>query len=111
MVYIHHAISVKWVVLNGNKYLSEKSLVVATVDSNDMPVFGRVTDIFVLDSILYCFEFQRYSTVCYDRDYMSYKVEVPNLAQGNELLNAEKLVDFTLYYSYSNNMGAYVPMK
>lgn len=52
-----------------------------------------------------------YSTVCFDRDYMSYKIEVPNLAEATELVNADNLVDFTPYYSLSHRDITYVPVK
>ncbi|CAM4575138.1 unnamed protein product [Leuciscus chuanchicus] len=54
---------------------------------------------------------QMFSTVCFDRDYMSYKIEVPNLAEATELVNADNLVDFTPYYSFSHRDITYVPMK
>ncbi len=42
---------------------------------------------------------------------MSYKIEVPNLAEGTELINADDLVDFTPYYSFNQKDMTYVPMK
>lgn len=69
---INHAVSVKWINLNGNKYMREKSLIVSAVNSNDLPEFGLVRNIYVINSSLYCFEFQQHNTICYDRDYMAY---------------------------------------
>ncbi len=42
---------------------------------------------------------------------MSYTIEVPNLAEGTELINADELVDFTPYYSFNHKDMTYVPMK
>lgn len=69
---VNHAVSVKWINLNGNKYMREKSLIVSAVNSNDLPEFGLVRNIYVINSSLYCFEFQQHNTICYDRDYMAY---------------------------------------
>lgn len=108
---IDHAVSVKWITLNGNKYICEKTLLACMADSTSLTEFGLVKNIYVINSSLYCFECQRYSTVCFDRDYMSYKVEIPNLAEGTELVNADKLVDFTPYYSFIHKDITYVPIK
>jgi len=108
---ISHAVSVKWITLNGNKYIREKSLLVCMANASSLPEFGLVRNIFVINSSLYCFECQMLSTVCFDRDYMSYKIEVPNLAEATELVNADNLVDFTPYYSFSHRDVTYVPMK
>ncbi len=42
---------------------------------------------------------------------MSYTIEVPNLAEGTELINADEHVDFTPYYSFNHKDMTYVPMK
>lgn len=49
----------------------------------------------MVDSSLYCFEYQLYETLGLNRDLLAYEVAVPNLAQGTELIDAEKLVDHT----------------
>ncbi len=108
---VNHAVSVKWITLNGNKYICEKTLLVCMANSSSLPEFGLVRNIYVINSSLYCFVCQRYSTVCFDRDYMSYKIEVPNLAEGTELINTDDLVDFTPYYSFNHKDMTYVPMK
>ncbi len=108
---VNHAVSVKWITLNGNKYICEKTLLVCMANSSSLPEFGLVRIIYVINSSLYCFVCQRYSTVCFDRDYMSYKIEVPNLAEGTELINADDLVDFTPYYSFNHKDMTYVPME
>ena len=77
---IKHAVSVKWIVLNGNKYICNKTLIVTAVS---MPC----------------------------RDYMAYKIEIPMLAQANDLMEADSLVDFTPYYTVTHNSTTYVPMK
>lgn len=42
---------------------------------------------------------------------MAYQVEVPHLAQATELVDAEKLVDFTSYYTISRKGQTYVQVK
>ena len=42
---------------------------------------------------------------------MAYQVEVPHLAQATELVNAEKLVDFTSYYTISSKSQTFVQVK
>lgn len=42
---------------------------------------------------------------------MAYQVEIPHLAQATELVNAEKLVDFTPYYTTSCKDQTFVQMK
>ena len=81
---VKHAVSVKWIILNGNKYMQEKSLIVSAVNCNDLPEFGLVRNIYIINSSLYCFEFQQHDTICFDRDYMAYKIEIPNMAQATE---------------------------
>lgn len=60
---------------------------------------------------MYCFELQPYTTLCYDWDYMAYKIEIPIMAQANELTSSENLVDFTPYYTFTHKDVTYVPMK
>lgn len=42
-------VSVKWYILNGNKYISAKSMIIVDVDGA-FPVFRLIKDIFVIDS-------------------------------------------------------------
>lgn len=42
---------------------------------------------------------------------MAYQVEVPHLAQATELVGAEKLVDFTSYYTICNKGQTYVQVR
>lgn len=72
-----------------------------------MPEFGLLRYIFVINLTLYCFEFQAYNTVCFDKYCLSYKVEVPNLVQATELLNVENCFDFPPYYTFCNRNGTY----
>lgn len=97
--------------LNGNKYMRDKSLVVSTVNSSNLPEFGLVRNIYVINSSLHCFELQQHDTLCYDRDYMAYKIEIPHMAQATELICADNLVDFTPYYRFTHKDMEYVPMK
>ena len=48
--------------------------------------FGLVKNIFLVDSRLYCLEYQPFQTVCFNRNVMAYQVEVPHLAQATELV-------------------------
>ncbi|KAL4008313.1 hypothetical protein ACER0C_002165 [Sarotherodon galilaeus] len=108
---VNHAVTVKWLNLNGNKYIRDRSLIVCAVGSSDLPIFGLVKNIYVINSSLYCFEFQQHNTICYDRDYMSYKIEIPNMAQATELISADNLIDFTPYYSFTHKAMTYAVMK
>ena len=101
----------QWLILNGNKYVSQKSFIVTSATDDDMPVFGLIQDIFVINSTLCCFEIQSYNTLCFDKDFLSYTVEIPYLAQANELVMADSLVDFTSYYTFCNSENIYIPVK
>ena len=81
------------------------------LNSYDLPEFGLVRNIYVINSSLYCFEFQQHSTICFDKDYMAYKIEIPTMAQATELISANNLVDFTPYYSFTHKDMTYVTMK
>ena len=48
-----NAVSVEWINLIGNKYTREKTLLVTAVNSNDLPEFGLVSNIYVINSSLY----------------------------------------------------------
>ncbi|KAK0138672.1 hypothetical protein N1851_024793 [Merluccius polli] len=52
-----------------------------------------------------------YNTICYNRNYMAYQIEIPNLAQATELISVDNLVDFTPYYRFTHKDMVYVPMK
>lgn len=58
--------------LNGNEYIRKKSLNISSVNSN-LPQFGHVRNVYMINSAL----FQHNSTICYVRDYMAYKIEIP----------------------------------
>ena len=70
-----------------------------------------MSNIYVVNSSLYCFELQQHTTVCYDGNYMAYTTEIPNMAQATELIASDNLVDFTPYYSYTHKDVTYVPAK
>ena len=105
---IHHAASVKWLVINGNKYITEKSMILAKVLNGNMPEFGLVKNIYLVDSRLNCLEYQPFQTTCFDRNVMAYQAEVPHLAQATELADAEKLVNCTSYYTISSKSQTYL---
>ena len=108
---INNAVSVKWLVIYGNKYITQKSMILAKVVNDNMPEFGLVKNIFLVDSTLYCLEYQPFQTIHFDRNMMAYQVEIPHLAQATELVNAEKLVDFTSYYTISSKSQTFVQVK
>lgn len=101
-------VSVKWYVLNGNKYISGKSLIIIDVDGT-FPVFGLIKDIFLINSSFIAFEFQRYETLHLNQDFLAYEVAVPILAQATELVH--ELIDYTSYFSISFKESVFVPIK
>ncbi|XP_049331198.1 uncharacterized protein LOC125799173 [Astyanax mexicanus] len=107
---VHHIVSVKWLELNGNKFVCQKSVIIIN-EVEGSPVFGLIKDIFIADSSLYCFECQVYDTVAYNRGFLCYEIEVPNLAQATEFVDADKIVDYTSYYTISFKNHTYVPLK
>lgn len=108
---VNHAVSVKWLVINGNKYITQKIMVLVRVQDDNIPEFRLVKNILIVDSKLYVLEYQPFQTVCFDRYVMAYKVEVPHLAQATELVDAEGLVDFTSHYTIRNKSQIYVQVK
>ncbi len=101
-------VSVKWYILNGNKYITGKSMIIAGVDDT-LPVFGLIKDIFLIDSSFVAFEYQRYETLNLNQDLLAYEVAVPTLAQATELVH--KLIDYTSYFSVSFRESVFVPIK
>ncbi|KAL3970579.1 LETM1 and EF-hand domain-containing protein 1, mitochondrial [Sarotherodon galilaeus] len=101
-------VSVKWYVLNGNKYITGKSMIIADVDGT-FPVFGLIKDIFLIDSSFIAFEYQRYETLNLNEDLLAYEVTVPIVAQATEL--AHELIDYTSYFSISFRDSVFVPIK
>lgn len=92
--------AVKWLIFNSNKYVSEKSLIITSANGK-VPVFGLIRNIYVVDSSLFCFEYQLYETLDLNRDLLAYEIAVPNLAQAAEFIDAEKLLDPMSYYPIS----------
>ncbi|KAM7380069.1 hypothetical protein PAMP_003389 [Pampus punctatissimus] len=107
---IQHTVKVKWLILNGNKYICDRSLIITNTNET-VPVFGFIKNIYVVDSLLYCFEYQLYDIVGWNRDLLAYEVAVPNLAQATEFIDAEKLVDHTSYYPVNFKNTTYVLTK
>ncbi|XP_028297865.1 uncharacterized protein LOC114460021 [Gouania willdenowi] len=98
----------KWYVLSGNKYISEKSMII--IDLIDtLPVFGLIKNIFLIDSSVIAFEYQRYETIKWDENLLVYEVAVPALAQATELVH--ELIDHTSYFSISFRESVFVPIK
>ncbi len=86
-------------------------MILAKVVNGNMPEFGLVKNIYLVDSMLYCLECQPFQTIHFDRKVIVYQVEVPHLAQTTELVDAEKLVDFTSYYTISSKSQTFVQVK
>lgn len=108
--HVEHIVSVKWIIQHGNKHTCGKSLVISNV-INDTPEFSFVKNIYILNASVYCFECQPLSTVGWNDHYLAYEVEVPDLAQANILMDAEKLVDYTPYHYVNFNNSKYIPLK
>lgn len=64
---IKSAVSVKWIILDGNKYTSGKSMIIVDVDDTS-PVFGLIKDILVIDYSFIAFGYQRYETLSFSSD-------------------------------------------
>lgn len=47
---IRHAVTIKWLILYGNKYICERSLIITNANET-MPVFGLTKNIYVVDSL------------------------------------------------------------
>lgn len=65
----------KWLILNGNKYISERSLIIANANEK-VPVFELIKNIYVVHSSLNCFEYQLNETLGWNRDLLAYEVAV-----------------------------------
>ncbi|KAL3967359.1 claudin [Sarotherodon galilaeus] len=107
---IHHAVRVKWLILHGNKYICDRSLILISANGLN-PIFGLVKNIFIVNSVLYCFEYQVYETLGFNKDFLAYEIAIPNLAQATELTNVENLLDFTSYYPVHFRNSVYVMTK
>ena len=107
---VQTVVPLKWLILNGNKS-SHKSLIISGVNDQHLPVFGLIKDIWLVNSNLYCFESQLYDTLGFSKDLLAYEVDIPNLAQATEVVDAEKLVDFTAYYAVTFKDHQCVPIK
>lgn len=108
--HVEHIVSVQWIMQHGNKHTCGKSLVISNV-INDTPEFALMKNIYILNASVYCFECQPLSTVGWNDHYLAYEVEVPDLAQANIFMDAEKLVDYTPYYCVNFNNSKYIPLK
>lgn len=107
---IQHAVRIKWLNLNGNRYISERSLIIVSA-TDTLLVFGLIKNIYLVDSSIYCLEYQLYETIDYNRDLLAYEVAVPNLAQATEVIDAEKLIDYTSYFPLSFKNSMYILTK
>lgn len=68
-------VSVKWYILNGNKYITGKSMVIIYVDVDGaFRVLEMIKDIFVIDSSFGAFEYQHYETVSKNIRYCQYNI-------------------------------------
>lgn len=103
-----NVVSMKWLILNGNKYICGKSLIITHVEEN-LPVFGLVKGIFMVNSSFVAFETMAYETLTFDKDLCAYKVTIPALAQATELVH--ELIDHTSYFSVTFKENVFVPIK
>lgn len=110
---IRHAVAVKWLIFNSNKYVSERSLIITSANGNvpQVQILGLIKNIYVVDNSLFCFEYQLYETLNLNRDLLAYEIAVPNLAQATEFIDAEKLLDPMSYYPVSFKNSVYVLTK
>ena len=92
---VQTAVSLKWLTLNSNKYMSHKSLIISGFDGQ-IPRFSLIRDIWKIKKKFF-FEIQPYETVAFRKDLHCYEVVIPNLAQANEVID-EDIVDFTAYH-------------
>ena len=106
----NHIITTNWISLYGNKYISKKTCIV-TSSYDGLIVFGLINTIFVVDSSLFCCEYQAYDTLEFNRDLLSYEIAVPNAALATELIDLEKLPDYTAYHTVLINAKMYVLRK
>lgn len=65
----------------------------------------------MVDSSIYCLQYQLYESIDYNRALLAYEVAVPNLAQATEVIDAEKLIDYTSYFPSSFKNSMYILTK
>ena len=70
-----------------------------------------INNIFVVDSSLFCCEYQIYDTLDFNQDLLSYEIAVPNAALATEFIDMEKLPDYTAYHSVPFHDKMYVSRK
>lgn len=110
---IRHAVAVKWLIFNSNKYVSERSLIITSANGNvpQVQILGLIKNIYVVDNSLFCFEYQLYETLNLNRDLLAYEIAVPNLAQPTEFIDAVKLLDPMSYNPVSFKNSVYILTK
>jgi len=52
-----------------------------------------------------------YNPVCFSREFASYQIDVPNLAQAPEIVDSDTIVDYISYYALSFKNRTYIPLK
>ncbi|CAM4572006.1 unnamed protein product [Leuciscus chuanchicus] len=77
----------KWYILNGNKYISGKSMIIVDVDGA-FPVFGLIKDIFVIDSSYVAFEYRRYETLNLSPELLAYELILVGFAFQTRLIKS-----------------------
>lgn len=83
-------------------------MIIVDVDGA-FPVLGLLKDIFVIDSSLVAFEYQRYETLNLSPELLAYEVAVPNVAQATEFV--KELIDCISYFPVSFKDNTFVPIK
>ena len=85
-------------------------MIFANVLNGNMPEYGLVRSIFLVDSKLYCLGYQPFQRR-FDMNVVAHQVKVPNLAHTTELEEAENLVDLTSNYTISSKTELMLGMR
>ena len=80
---------VSYAEINGTKYTEGNILICAIFD--DEPIFGKITDIIVMDNNLCLFVLDAYEVVTYNKHYNAYEVKS---IQETVLCQQEDLADY-----------------
>lgn len=86
--------SVKWVELNGISYKLDN---IIQVGADEMPYFGKISSIYILDNNEICFEYTEFDTVAFDNHFHAYEV---NLTSSVKL--------FTIKSFENNDVGGFL---
>ena len=101
--------TLKWIKIFGTQYTSQKCVLAIGV-SNDMPVFGKLNNIFVTKDNTCLFLVHPYKTINYNMTMLVYDVlDVPTVPV---LVEYTSLLDIAVYHTYVTDIGElYIPLK